>query len=161
MNLTVGDIAPIIEEAVGVLGPHAQREGFVIRVEVEPSLPPVRYDRDVLLQVLFNLVDNAVKYSRTAQHKEITISSRRQQEGLVLSVADRGPGVPARHLARIFQPFYRAESELTRSSKGTGIGLALVKGLVERMGGSVHGGNGKAGGFVVSVLLPSAASSVA
>jgi signal transduction histidine kinase len=157
LNLTVGDVAPLIEEVVGVLGPHAEQEGFVVRVEVGPDLPSVQYDRDALLQVLFNLVDNAIKYSRHAQKKEITVSCRREKDGLVLSVADRGPGVPPRHIRRIFQPFYRAENELTRSSKGTGIGLALVRSLVERMGGSVSGRNQRAGGFVVSLFLRSAA----
>jgi signal transduction histidine kinase len=109
-----------------------------------------------LLQVLFNLVDNAIKYSRNAQKKEITISCRREKDGLLLSVADCGPGVPLHHMKAIFKPFYRAENELTRSSKGTGIGLALVRGLVERMGGSVHGENGRTGGFVVSISFRSA-----
>jgi signal transduction histidine kinase len=58
----------------------------------------------------------------------------------------------------IFEPFYRAETELTRSSKGTGIGLALVRGLVDRMGGSVRGENAQTGGFVVSISLRSAST---
>jgi signal transduction histidine kinase len=156
LNMTVGDVAPLIEEVVGVLGPHAEQEGFVLQAEVEPNLPSVRYDRDALLQVLFNLVDNAIKYSRDATKKEITISCRKEKDGLLLSVADRGPGVPPHHMKGIFQPFYRAENELTRSSKGTGIGLALVRGLVERMGGSVNGENVRTGGFVVRIFLRTA-----
>jgi signal transduction histidine kinase len=155
LSMVSGDIAPVIEEVVGVLGPHAEKEGFAIRVEVDPRLPPVRYDRDTLLQVLFNLVDNAIKYSRNAPSREITLSCQARKDRVVLSVADQGPGVPSRHLARVFQPFYRAEDELTRSSKGTGIGLALVRGLVERMGGSVSGRNAEGGGFVVSISFPS------
>jgi signal transduction histidine kinase len=157
LNMTVGDVAPLIEEVVGVLGPHAEQEGFVLQAEVEPGLPSVRYDRDALLQVLFNLVDNAIKYSRDATKKEIKISCRKERDGLLLSVADHGPGVPPQHMKGIFQPFYRAENELTRSSKGTGIGLALVRGLVERMGGSVRGENVRTGGFVVQVFLRAAA----
>jgi signal transduction histidine kinase len=157
LNMTVGDVAPLVEEVVSVLDPHAEQEGFVLQVEVDPDLPSVRYDRDALLQVLFNLVDNAIKYSRDAPTKEITISCRKEKDGLLLSVADRGPGVPPHHLKGIFQPFYRAENELTRSSKGTGIGLALVRGLVERMGGSVRGENARTGGFVVRIFFLSPA----
>jgi signal transduction histidine kinase len=154
LNMTASDVTPLIEEVVDVLGPHAEQEGFVLQVEVESDLPSVRYDRDALLQVLFNLVDNAIKYSRDATKKEITISCRKEKDGLLLCVADRGPGVPPHHMKGIFQPFYRAENELTRSSKGTGIGLALVRGLVERMGGSVRGENVRTGGFVVRIFLP-------
>ena len=61
-------------------------------------------------------------------------------------------------LKHVFEPFYRAEAELTRRSQGTGIGLALVRGLIESMGGSVRGENGPDGGFVVRLTLPLAAS---
>ncbi len=152
--VVVGDIGPVLEEVVAVLDPHARKEGFHLQVDVEPDLPAVRYDRDGLVQVLFNLVDNAVKYSRQATKKEIILTCRRQDgEGVILTVADRGPGVPPRHVARIFDLFYRGENELTRTSKGTGIGLALVQGLIERMGGAVSGRNAESGGFVVTVHL--------
>ena len=65
-------------------------------------------------------------------------------------------GIAAEAVPFIFEPFYRAENELTRRSKGTGIGLALVRGLVETMGGSVTGRNGDGGGFVVEVTLAAA-----
>ena len=106
--------------------------------------------------MLFNLVDNALKYSRRAKRKEIVLSCLRGGDGVLLVVADRGPGVGRVHLKKIFEPFYRAEEELTRTSKGTGIGLALVRGLVETMGGSVVGRNGEGGGFEVEVLLAAA-----
>ncbi|MCP4657021.1 MAG: HAMP domain-containing histidine kinase, partial [bacterium] len=153
MNLVMADLAPVVEEAIAVLGPHAEKEGFTIRLDLAPERVPARFDRDALKQVLFNLLDNALKYSRKASEKEVIVSCRRQQDGVVLRVADRGPGVSRPHLKRIFEPFYRGESELTRTSKGTGIGLALVRGLVERMGGTVTGRNRGEGGFEVSVFL--------
>ena len=105
------------------------------------------------MQVLFNLLDNALKYSRQADEKEIVLKCRRDHRGVVLAVSDHGPGVAGRHLKKIFEPFYRGENELTRTSKGTGIGLALVRGLVERMGGTVAGRNASGGGFEVSIFL--------
>lgn len=74
---------------------------------------------------------------------------------IVLAVRDHGPGVPAAHLGRIFEPFYRGERELTRRSKGTGLGLALVRGLAEAMGATVSGRNVPGGGFEVEIGLAS------
>ena len=154
MKMEVGDVVPVVREAINLIGPYAEKAGFTLRLEAGEDLPPVRFDRDALKQVLFNLVDNALKYSRHAADKEIALSCLAGGDRVVVKVVDRGPGVPRRHLKKIFQPFYRAENELTRRSKGTGLGLALVRGLVEQMGGSVAGANGEAGGFEVAVALP-------
>ena len=152
--LATGPLAPAIAEAERLLRPHAEREGFELRVEVEPDLPPVRFERDAVLQVLFNLVDNALKYAREASLRRVTLLGRRDGATVRLAVRDHGPGVAPSHLGRIFEPFYRGESELTRRSKGTGIGLALVRGLVERMGAVVSGRNVPEGGFEVEVVFP-------
>ena len=157
MKIVAGEVVPVVEEVLDVLRPHAEGQGFTFLLRTEEDLPLVRYDRDALVQVLFNVVDNALKYSRKAARKEIVLSCRRQGDGVVLAVSDRGPGVARQHLKKIFEPFYRAEDELTRTAKGTGIGLALVRGLVERMGGTVAGRNSQAGGFEIEVLLPAAA----
>jgi signal transduction histidine kinase len=151
MNLVVGDLAPVVEEAVEWLRPHAEKEGFGLVVEAAPGLPPVRFDRDALVQVVFNLVDNALKYARDATDKRIRVECCVQDGEVALLVRDSGPGVPARHLSRLFEPFYRGEDELTRRTQGTGIGLALVKGLSERMGGVISGRNADAGGFEVRI----------
>ncbi len=155
MTMEVGDVIPVVQEVLEILGPHAEQQGFTLRLDAETELPPVRYDRDALVQVLFNLVDNALKYARQATDKEVVLSCRSEAGGVLLTVADRGPGVPRQHLKKIFEPFYRTEDELTRTSKGTGIGLALVHGLVERMGGTVSGRSPRDGGFEVAVLLAS------
>jgi signal transduction histidine kinase len=130
--------------------------GFELRVEVDSALPAVRFDRDALLQVVFNLVDNAVKYARDAEEKVITLQCRPSERGVELAVRDRGPGVSARHLSKIFEPFFRGERELTRTAKGTGIGLALVRGLAERMDAAVSGNNLSEGGFEVALSFRTA-----
>jgi signal transduction histidine kinase len=154
--LTTGPLGVAVREAAELVRPHVEAEGFALRLEIHDALPPVRFERDALLQVLFNLVDNAVKYARDGAERWIAIRATAQDGGVRLDVRDSGPGVPERHLAHVFEPFYRGERELTRRSRGTGLGLALVRGLVERMGGRVDGRNVPGGGFEVTVALPAA-----
>jgi signal transduction histidine kinase len=154
MNWTVGPVGPVLEEAAEKLRTHAGREGFSIEVAIEEDLPAVRFDRDALLQVLFNLVDNAMKYAGAAGERSIALEARRRGAGVLVSVRDHGPGVHRRQLSRIFEPFYRGGDERTRTTKGTGIGLALVKDLSERMGAAVSGANADGGGFCVRLLFP-------
>jgi signal transduction histidine kinase len=153
VHLVAGPLAPVVEEAVQVLRPHAEREGFRLEVDVPADLPPVRFDRDALLQVLFNLVDNALKYARDASDRTVRIEGRAEQGGVRLAVRDAGPGVADGQLSRIFEPFYRAGDELTRTAQGAGIGLALVRELSDRMGAALRGVNAPGGGFEVSLLL--------
>ena len=155
-TLDTAPLGPVVAEAAELARPHAEAKGFALRVEVEPGLPPVRIERDALLQVLFNLIDNAVKYADGGAPKEIGLAARREGDSVRLTVRDRGPGVPPRHVRRIFEPFYRGENELTRRTKGTGIGLALVRGLAGRMGARVSGRNRSGGGFEVEITFPRA-----
>ena len=153
MRTSSGDLRPVLEEAVAVIGPHAETEGFRIELDIEPELPRAQFDRDALSQIVFNLLDNAVKYARQAESRVVRLHARRDAGSVCLEVRDGGPGVRREHLEKIFEPFFRGESELTRTAKGTGIGLSLVKGLVEKMGGSVEAQNLDGGGFVVRVRL--------
>lgn len=156
VELSAGDITHVVREVVESFRPHAEREGFSLRFASTPSLPAVRFERDALTQVVFNLLDNALKYSQRAAQRAIEVRCEPEAKGGVcLVVADRGPGVPAGQLELIFEPFYRAQNELTRTQKGTGIGLSLVRGLVTRMQGTVQGRN-LAPGFEVRVTLPAA-----
>ncbi len=154
-HTVIGDVRPVVEETLAILGPHAESEGFQIRMELDPEVPKARFDPDALSQVVFNLVDNAIKYARHAAERKVLVSCKKEDAGVRLEVIDSGPGVDPCHLSGIFEPFYRIENENTRTSKGTGIGLALVKGLVEKMGGSVRAHNRAEGGFVVTVTLKS------
>lgn len=154
LAIAVGMVGPVLEDAAEKLAPHAAREGFTLAVRVADDLPAVRFDRDALLQVLFNLVDNAMKYARGSSCRTVELEARREGEAVTVAVRDFGPGVARAHLERVFEPFYRGESELTRTTKGTGIGLALVKELAERMGAAVSGANADGGGFRVRLAFP-------
>jgi signal transduction histidine kinase len=149
--LATGSVEPVVREVAELLRPHVEGQGFELAVDVDPALPAVRFERDGLVQVLCNLVDNAAKYAREATPRRIELSARRAGGDVRLSVRDHGPGIAARHLGKIFEPFYRAESELTRRHKGTGLGLALVRGMAERMGARVSGHNVPDGGFEVEL----------
>jgi len=148
-----GSIEPVVGELVELLRPHAARQGFALELEAEPDLPPVRFERDALLQVLFNLVDNALKYAREAAPRVVRLTCRRRDGGVELCVRDHGPGVGARQLARVFEPFYRGGDELVRATTGTGIGLALVRGLADAMGATVAARNADGGGFEVRLVF--------
>ncbi|MDD9939642.1 MAG: HAMP domain-containing sensor histidine kinase [Myxococcales bacterium] len=154
VQLVVGDVRTLVAEAVELFRPHATQEGFTLSMVVPDRLPPARFDRDALTQILFNLLDNALKYG-AGEQRAIEVRCKASEQGVEVTVSDRGPGVDATHLRAIFEPFYRGQNELTRTRKGTGIGLALVRDLVRRMHGSVRGHNLQPG-FAVHVTLPQA-----
>ena len=147
MDLRMGDVTPALREAVELLEPHAELNGQRLALEVGQDLPAVPFEHDALLQVLFNLIDNALKYASGAAQPVIEIRAERVGVGLEISVRDHGPGIAPEHAARILEPFYRGENELTRKTQGTGIGLSLVKELTEEMGARLRVGNAPGGGF--------------
>ncbi|HEX9852391.1 MAG TPA: ATP-binding protein, partial [Woeseiaceae bacterium] len=94
----------------------------------------VMVDEDCFTQIVINLVDNAIKFSRNAANNVIDIGCQTTGDGsVVFTIRDYGPGIPKGQMKKIFQLFYRAESELTRETVGTGIGLAIVHQLAALM----------------------------
>jgi two-component system, OmpR family, phosphate regulon sensor histidine kinase PhoR len=125
---------------------QADAAGFTLRFPAadeanDLAAASVLVDEDAFVQVFINLIDNALKFSANAEVKCVDIGLRRhasQPQQAVLFVRDYGPGVAHDQMQRIFQLFYRVEDELTRQTKGTGIGLALVKVLATKMHATVH-----------------------
>ena len=159
-DLVIGGLEDVVREAASKLDAHAQREGFQIVVDCADGsgspggLPRVGYDRDAMTQIVFNLVDNAIKYARDAERRSIAIRLVAVGANVELRVRDWGPGAPADQLERIFEPFYRVGEELTRATAGTGIGLALVRELARGMGASVRAETPPGGGLEVVVDMP-------
>lgn len=151
LELSSGCVASAAAEAAQRLEPEARAAGVKLEIAIEPGLPEVAFERDALTQIIFNLIDNALKYGRCAVEPFVALRCRRAGDAVEVAVADRGPGVPESELRAIFEPFHRVARELTRSEKGTGIGLALVKGLAERMGAAVRARNLPEGGFEVAL----------
>jgi signal transduction histidine kinase len=116
-----------------------ERSGFQLQLSHEEGCDgTLIVDPDAFTQIMLNLVDNAVKFSAKAEIKQIDITCRRLSDNqLAFTVRDYGPGISKGQKKKIFQLFYRSENELTRSTVGTGIGLALVKQLAQQMGATV------------------------
>jgi signal transduction histidine kinase len=154
------DVATEITEIVSTFAPLAQAQSVHLSTRLEPGLV-AEVDRGALRQVLVNLLDNAVRYGPAGQNVNITTASA--GDSWTMEVADEGRGIPAEERERIFAPYYRMKRDAGGPVGGTGIGLAVVRRLVEQHGGRVHvaavAGDGASGArFVVS--LPIAARSV-
>ena len=125
----------------------------VLTVEIPAELPPVSVDATFIDQALTNVIENAIKY--TPDGAPIRISAAAEEPGRVrLVIEDGGPGVPAATLNRIFDKFYRVPRPGEGSRRGTGIGLTVVRGLVEAMSGRVSAGPSELGGLAITMELP-------
>jgi signal transduction histidine kinase len=122
-----------------------------MRLDIAPDATHVWADPTALRQVLTNLVDNAVRHTAEGT---ITVSSRQTPNGVTIGVSDTGIGIPAEHLPRIFERFYRVDAGRSRSEGGTGLGLAIVKHLVEGHGGRVRAESTVGRGTIVRIELP-------
>jgi two-component system phosphate regulon sensor histidine kinase PhoR len=142
----------LVEEAVaGWRGP-SDAERPRIEVESEPDLPATAGDRSELLQLVENLVSNALRYGRKGA--PVRVAMRRERDMVHLVVADEGDGIPAEHLPRITERFYRVDPSRSRSLGGTGLGLSIVKHIVERHRGRLSFESKVGQGTRVHVLLP-------
>ncbi len=131
-------VGPLLEEVRSKIDTQVRRAGFTLTLRDDAAEAMVCVDDDGFLQILINLVDNALKFSRDAERKVIEIAGTRNRDGgVTISVRDFGPGIPPDQMKKIFGLFYRSESELTRETVGTGIGLAIVHELARAMGGEV------------------------
>ncbi|MDQ3199020.1 MAG: ATP-binding protein [Verrucomicrobiota bacterium] len=116
------------------------------------DLPPLQVDEARLQEIIYNLLDNAVKYSPAGGR--ITVRAQRNEKQLNFSVSDNGPGIPARDLSRIFERFYRADKARHREQGGTGLGLSIVKHIAQLHGGQVEAESELGQGTTVRVHLP-------
>jgi len=137
VHLELGDLNACLHQVVDMMTPFAVQNGFTLKTEFA-DLDAQSFDKDAITQILVNLVDNAIKYARDAQDKIICVRTLAKDRHVILEVEDHGPGIPKTQQRKIFDPFYRTESESTRQTQGTGLGLALVKGFVEAHQGSIE-----------------------
>jgi two-component system phosphate regulon sensor histidine kinase PhoR len=153
-DFTEGRLEDVVERALDVVRYRVEKERMRLRTEIEPGLPRVRMDENAITLVLLNLIDNAVKYA--GDGKEVEVRLVRTPGGVLLSVRDHGPGIPADEQPRIFERFYRARAARDRNVRGSGIGLALVKHIVEAHGGRLSVASVPGQGATFTVVVPAA-----
>jgi two-component system, OmpR family, sensor histidine kinase KdpD len=144
------DIAEIVGAALERAGNVVSRHR--VEVAIAPDLPMVRLDAVLFEQVLFNLLDNAAKYSPPGSR--IDLRARTEADTVLLEVVDEGPGIPPGDLERIFDKFYRVQAQ-DRQRAGTGLGLAICRGFVEAQGGRIDAKNRvDRSGAVLTIRMP-------
>ena len=146
----VFDLAGRVADCVELLRPLADRRGITVRTELNPS--PCTGDPEQIDQVITNLFTNAIEHN--AERGEIRIATQAGPAGATLTVADRGPGIAANQLPRVFDRFYRADASRTRASGGVGLGLAIAKAIVEAHGGTIRAESEPGRGAVFTASFP-------
>lgn len=156
-HLVEGNLDGLFAEVETVMRPKINQEGFSLVVE-KTQITSFSFDRDVLIQILVNLIENSLKFGKQSPLRTIRLSAEESADHVRLAVADTGPGIPRQALRKIFTDFYRVDNALTRSTGGTGIGLALVHKFVKALGGSVEAVNNDGPGCTISLILPKEAA---
>ena len=147
------DLVPVVQEAVDAIRAEAQAHGVALDVELDAATGEVLGDQLRLQQVVTNLLSNALKF--TPGGGRIAVRLRRDGADVRLSVSDTGAGIDTAALPHIFKPFHQADSTTTRAHQGLGLGLAIVRQIVDRHGGIVQAeSRGKDTGTVFTVRLP-------
>jgi len=150
------DIAEVVNTAIANAGQLRGATKCEFRVDLAGDLPAVRGDRAQLVQLLDNLIGNAVRYGCDKPGSTVEIAAGRHRHWVTLTVTDHGPGIAREHLPRLTERFYRVDAARSRESGGTGLGLAIVKHIVERHKGSLGIKSTVGTGTSVTVSLPAA-----
>jgi two-component system, OmpR family, phosphate regulon sensor histidine kinase PhoR len=147
------DIGLALQEIVSIIQDQVRHNDFVIKVEIEKPLPAIKADRESITQAITNLIDNAIKYSGDARN--LIVSAFVENQYLNITVKDFGIGIKKEEIDKIFERFYRGGDELTRTVKGSGLGLTLVKQIVEAHHGKVlvESEPGKGSMFTLTIPL--------
>ena len=151
------DLREVIELAVSNADHLRAKGACEFALKIEPKLQLVRGDRAQLVQVLDNLVGNALRYGCDKSGAKIDITAEQRGASVAVSVTDHGPGIPREHLPRLTERFYRVDAARSREAGGTGLGLAIVKHIIERHRGLLDIRSTPGVGTTVELHLPVAA----
>lgn len=151
-DFATGDLGGVVFRGVEMFRYRLVKERPAVVTDIAPDLPRTRLDERALHLLLFNLLDNAVKYA--ADCERIVVRVRRERQNLVLEVEDGGPGIDAEDARRVFERFYRGRSAQSSGARGSGIGLALVKHIARAHGGDVTVHPAAVQGTIFRVRLP-------
>lgn len=152
----ITDVNQIVSRAVYMLKPLADGKNIYVSCNLDESLPEIKADADRISQVFYNILVNAIRYSRTQSIiKVVTVQEEIEgQPWIKISFEDNGPGIAKEDITHIFDHFYRGDKSRDRKSGGSGLGLAIVKQLVEIHGGQVAVESKLGKGSIFQVLLP-------
>ena len=151
------DIAELVHNTLESYRYQIEQQGFAFEENIDPNLPAVPVDREAIARALVNLVNNALKYSQ--DEKFLGVKLYRDNGVVKLEVADHGIGITRRDQSKIFEKFYRAGDPLVHNTKGSGLGLSLVRHITQAHGGeiAVESTPGKGSRFILSLPLSAAA----
>ncbi len=151
-RMNEGDLVHTVEEAYNTMIHMANKGKINLALDIQPGVPMAVYDSDRMMQVLTNLISNAIKF--TPENGCVTVGVRCVGEKFVLSVRDSGMGIPKNDLSRIFDRFYQVNRSGAKEIKGTGLGLAIVHRIVEAHGGHVHVQSEMGKGTTFTIHMP-------
>jgi PAS domain S-box-containing protein len=154
LDVDVLEINQIVAAAVDVVRPAAEAKGVELQVLLDPEAGAIRGDAGRLQQVLWNLLNNAVKF--TPRAGTVTVTLRRESSAIRIEVSDTGKGIAPEFMARLFDRFTQEDAGISRTTGGLGLGLAIVKHLVELHGGTVaahSAGESKGSTFIVTIPI--------
>ena len=148
------DVQSTLERSIAIIANQAKEKAISIQLQVSATLPKILADEARISQVLINLLDNAIKYTRTGGI--ITVSARPKDKYIQIDVSDTGIGISEEEIARIFERFYRVDKARSRELGGTGLGLSIVKHIVQAHGGEVWVKSLVGKGSAFSFIIPKA-----
>jgi signal transduction histidine kinase len=147
------DIADLVRNTLDAYRYQIEQQGFALEESIDPDLPPMRLDREAIARALVNLVNNALKYS--SDEKFLGVKLYKANSSVKLEVVDHGIGISRREQSKIFEKFYRTGDPLVHNTKGSGLGLSLVRHITHAHGGeiAVESTPGKGSTFILSLPL--------
>ncbi|GAB4361120.1 MAG: hypothetical protein Kow0026_24010 [Oricola sp.] len=151
------DLNAMAEECIAMLRPQADAKGLALHFDAAPEIGAADGDRRALKQVVLNLLSNAVKF--TEQGGEVRLATEHRDNGYAIRVSDTGIGMTNEELAGIGTPFMQADNSYTRNCEGTGLGLTVVKGLVQLHGGTLDVESEPGAGTRVTIFIPEGVAS--
>jgi signal transduction histidine kinase len=149
-------VAPLLEQAAAGVAATAQARDVMVQVQAGADLPSVRADADRILEVLFNLLDNALQYTPDGGQVRLSAEPEGPGLGVAVHVCDSGPGLPPEVLPHIFDRFQRGDARRSGSGLNLGLGLSIAQAIVAAHGGRLAAANLPAGGADFYFTLPRA-----
>ena len=150
----------VVDTVFATLKEKAEKKGLYLKKEISSGVTKIRADRDRLIQILLNLVDNGIKFTEeggvtiNVQSSTFKVQGEEEKEFIEISIEDTGVGIPKKHLSRLGERFYRVDRARSRDLGGTGLGLAIVKHLVKAHGWEMKIESTEGKGTSVRLILP-------